>query len=339
MVAIRSDSADEILARPLGSMRIILFFGQDTGLVFERANALVDRIGIDRKDPFQLINLDGNEVTSNPALLVDEVKTISLFNARRVIWVRNANSDFSSALHEVINIQSDSCAVFIEAGPLKKDAGVRRFCEASRYALSIECTQDSEESLKKLLDRELALTDISADAGTKSAIIRALGADRLSTRMELSKLTTYAHDSRIITERDVETLLADASSIALEQTIHFAFSGKLSGAEESWNRLLATGIDSSTVLLTALREITALHLFANEADSGPFNLAQQKYIRTAYGRKPLTENSLKRWSLPRCKRAIEILAEAQKRSRRESSIAREIAIRALWSICVMIRQN
>src|SRR5262245_38320585 len=64
MVALKGADIDRFVARPDPARPIVLVFGPDTGLVRERAEALVRASVDDPKDPFQLARLDGDELAS-----------------------------------------------------------------------------------------------------------------------------------------------------------------------------------------------------------------------------------------------------------------------------------
>src|ERR1700681_4751670 len=88
MVALRGKEIDAFLARPDPGRPIILLYGPDSGLVRERADALLASAVDDPNDPFSLVRLDGDELSAKPSRLVDEAMTVPLFGGRRAIRVR-----------------------------------------------------------------------------------------------------------------------------------------------------------------------------------------------------------------------------------------------------------
>src|SRR5947199_9352655 len=98
MVALRGKEIDAFLARPDAARPIILLYGPDTGLVRERADALLKSAVDDPNDPFSLVRLDGDELSAEPSLLVDEAMTVPLFGCRRAIRVRARSRDVASAV-------------------------------------------------------------------------------------------------------------------------------------------------------------------------------------------------------------------------------------------------
>lgn len=332
MVVVKSEDADLLLAKAAPEIAVVLLFGVDDGLIAERARLALKGMGADVNDPFQLARLEGADIASDPGRLLDETNTVSLFGASRIIWIDAGSADISSGLEMAFDQPRRDVKIVIEAGALKKDAPLRRYCERQKFALSIECNQDSEGDLVRLLDAALKSAGIGIDADARDAVLQNIGADRLSTRGEIGKLVTFAHGMKKLTLEDVESILSDSSSVALERTVCCAFSGDLAGVEESWKRVLAAGHDGSAALMGSIREASALHQYFSDSERGhPSEFARQRYGR-GFGRKPLSDEALRKWSLTKAVRALEIVGEAARRARLDQRLAAELAIRALWSV-------
>src|SRR5664280_3361482 len=84
MTAIKAFDVDKFIARPDPSQPIVLVFGPDAGLVRERVDALVRASVDDPNDPFALARIEGEELTGNPARLVEEAHTVPLFGGCRL---------------------------------------------------------------------------------------------------------------------------------------------------------------------------------------------------------------------------------------------------------------
>src|SRR5262245_12674966 len=87
MVALKAHEADAFVKRPDPAKPVVLVYGPDSGLVGERARALIDSAVDDSNDPFQLVRIDGDDLNGNPLRLVEEANTIPLFGGKRAVWV------------------------------------------------------------------------------------------------------------------------------------------------------------------------------------------------------------------------------------------------------------
>ena len=132
MVALKTAEIDKFLARPDPTRPVILVFGPDAGLVHERAEALITSAVDDPKDPFQLVRIDGDDLSGEPTRLVEEANTIPLFGGRRAVWVKAGGRNIAPAVEALLGCTSPDCRVVIEAGDLRKTAPLRAACERER---------------------------------------------------------------------------------------------------------------------------------------------------------------------------------------------------------------
>src|SRR5262245_56498807 len=102
MTAFSARDIDAFLAKPDPGRPIVLVFGSDSGLVRERADALIKASVDDPNDPFALVKLDGDELAGEPSRLVDEAMTIPLFGGRRAIRVRAGGRNFASGVETLL---------------------------------------------------------------------------------------------------------------------------------------------------------------------------------------------------------------------------------------------
>ncbi len=130
MVALKAAEVDRFVARPDPALPIVLVFGPDAGLVRERAEALIRKSVDDPEDPFALARLDGDDLSGEPARLIEEANTIPLFGGRRAIWVKAGSRNFAPAVEALVASPSPDCRVVIEAGDLKRSAPAARALRA-----------------------------------------------------------------------------------------------------------------------------------------------------------------------------------------------------------------
>jgi DNA polymerase III subunit delta len=333
LTAIRSGDADRFVARPPADTKFFLIHGSDSGLVRERARKLLRGLVEDPADPFQLIELDGDEVASDSLRLADEANTIPLFGGRAV-HVELGAKNILPAL-EPLFATAPECAVVIEAGALKRDHALRKFFEKERGAASIECAPDTSADVQRLINEELKQAGLALDDDARETLIALLGEDRLSTRAEIGKVILAAHGRGRITLEDVETLVCDASVTAHDDAVLQAFSGELDSVPGAFERLMVTGGEPSVMLAAALRYAVALHRARLAIDSGqPPDQALSLVFRSGigFGRRGLIEKHLRAWSRDKLFRVIRALADLVGRTRREQRIAEALAERALLSI-------
>jgi DNA polymerase III subunit delta len=340
LTAIRSGDADRFVARPPTQTKLFLIHGSDSGLVRERARELLRALVEDPADPFQLVELDGDELAADPLRLADEANTIPLFGGRRAVHVELGGKSIMPAIEPLLNTPAES-AVLIEAGALKRDHALRKFFEKERSAVAIECSPDSIADVQRLINEELKAAGLTLDEDARETLLALLGEDRLSTRSEIGKLVLAAHGRQRITLEDVETLVCDASTSAHDDAVLQAFSGELDSVPGAFERLMATGGEPSVMLAAALRYAGALHRARLAIDSGQSSdQAMGLVFRSGigFGRRGLVEKHLRAWSREKLFRAIRMLTDIVGRTRREPRVGAALAERTLLSIAEGVKR-
>ena len=223
MVAVKAGDVEGALRRPDPRIGVFLFYGPDMGLINERARALAERSVEDPSDPFQLIRIDGDDFASDPGRLADEAGTMGLFGGKRALWVKATSRSIAPAVETVLKGELQDTVIVIEGGDLAKSAPLRTLCEKSQRALALPCYADTGRDLGAVVDEALKQGGFSIARDARTALLASLGGDRLATRGELAKLMLYAHGQREITLADVDAIMSDVSSLAMDAVVDAAF--------------------------------------------------------------------------------------------------------------------
>jgi DNA polymerase-3 subunit delta len=346
MVAIKSHEAGRILARLAPHIFLYLVFGPDAGLVSERVRGILRQTVADPKDPFQLLRISGDELAADPLRLADEANTIPLFGGRRAIHVDAGGKSFVAALEPLLAAPPKDCAIVIEAGALKKDAPLRKFCEREKCVAAIECYPDSARDLADLITETAASCGLSITVEAKELLASLLGEDRLVTRLELEKLMSYAHGQGEIRVDHVEAIVSDAAKVLVDEPVKAAFSGDFAALEESMRRIIGESGDVNFLLGSALRHAMALHrarLSAEVRGSGAGDGPRSGFfVGQAQGgmrRSADFDAHLRIWTVANLLRVALLLGDAIRDARLEPKLSRAIAMRAFWKIASAARKT
>ena len=212
--------------------------------------------------------MDGDELASEPSRLVDEAMTVPLFGGRRAIRIRAGGKSFASGIDTLSEMPPKDCRIVIEAGELRPDAPLRKSCERSKTAVAIACYADTARDLDRLIDDELRASELKISGDAKAALISLLGGDRQASRNEVRKVALYARGKREVRLEDIEAIVTDASGLALDPIIDFAFAGRPPDVERSFAKAIASGIHPSVIIASAQRHAAALHKARLSVDEG-----------------------------------------------------------------------
>jgi DNA polymerase-3 subunit delta len=339
MTAVRPADVDRFLARPDPARPIVLVYGPDAGLVRERVDQLVRASVDDPADPFALARIDGEDLSDNPARLVEEAHTVPLFGGRRAVLVKAGGRNIAAAVEKVIAQPSQECRVIIEAGDLRRNAPLRVVCEKAEAAAVLPCYPDGARDLERIVDEEMRQAGLAIAEEARLLLIDRLGGDRLASRNEVRKLALYARGTARVERADVEAVVCDASSAAIDGLLDAAFAGKTGDVEGEFAKTRASGVSPAAVISAAIRHVATLHRLrlALDAGEGLDGAMRRATPPLHFMRQRDVEQALRIRDANRFVRIMERLAEASFEARRHPALAESIAQRALLSIALGAR--
>jgi DNA polymerase III subunit delta len=265
---------ESFLGRPDPALFAVLLYGPDEGLVRERAARLVRTVLADPKDPFGLTELAADAVRSEPALLVDEARALCLTGGRRVVRVRQASDQLSSACRALLDLPSLAALVVIDAGELGKASSLRRLFEAAPNAAAIACWRDEGRALAGTVHQQLQALGLRPDADAEAFLTLHLGVDRGITMSELAKLDLYLAPAagdrapRRVTLQDVAAVVGDSAALGLDDLVHATALGQAAEVERTLGRLLGEGQSPVRLLRVLANHFGRLYQLASLVESG-----------------------------------------------------------------------
>jgi DNA polymerase-3 subunit delta len=340
MTALKTADIDKFIAKP--NLPVVLVYGPDAGLVRERVEALIAASVDDPNDAFAVARLDSEVIGANPGRLADEANTVPMFGGRRAVLLKvNSRHNIVPSVEAVLNDPPRECRVILEAGELRKNAPLRAVCEKAKSAAAIPCYVDNAQALAQLINQEMKDAALTLADDARTALMSLLGGDRLASRSEIRKLTTYAAGRNRIELADVTAVVSDASEIALDALLDATFAGKTADVEREFNKASGEGSSAASIVSAALRHVAQLHrmrLMIDKGDSAEFAMMRGA-PPVHFSRKTAVETALRQWSAPRLTRAMGQLADASFEARKQATLGPAIAQRALLSLSVSARRR
>lgn len=336
----KAHEVDGWLRKPDRTKSVILLYGPDRGLVSERASAFVKAAGLSTDDPFATVRLDAGEVEAMPGRLLDEAQTVPMFSDHRFIWVRNGPGQkrFSDELKALLDgDMPQGTIVLIEAGEIRKGAGLRSIVESSDTAIALPCYPDEKNAIDGLIEEELGRAGLSISPEAKAHLKANLGGDRLATRAELEKLVLYCMDKPAVELADVTALIGDISSQTAENVVDAVLGGDGQSFEQAYAQMLAAGIHSFLPLSSLMRQFQQIVLMRHAMDEKGMSAANAvagARPPVFFARKRLIEAALQRWREADTVRALERLQAAIHATRMRPALAEATARQAMLALLV-----
>jgi DNA polymerase-3 subunit delta len=270
---------EPFLKSPDPSVRAIIVYGPDGGLVRERAKTLGQQVVPDLSDPFNVSHLTGDIVAADPARFLDEANARSLMGGRRLVRITDPGEGIAQPLKDWLKTNpGPDTLIVIEAGDLKPKSALRKLAEDAKNAAALPCYIEDERSLAGFIRdtvREAGFT-IQNDALTwLAANIRG---DRQRARMEIEKLILYCggyasenaaqtpQHKKPITLEDAQESSGEAGAQSLDDLVYAVFSGQPGSSAEAFRRLLGEGVEPIVMLRSLQNHLLRLHLVRTQID-------------------------------------------------------------------------
>jgi DNA polymerase-3 subunit delta len=323
--------------------RIVLVYGPDRGLVSERAAQVADKTGVDLTDDFSVLTLEASDLNGDPGRLADEFGAISLFGGDRLVWIKNAGNErgLVDAVAALSETEAGSSHLLIEAGDLKKGAGLRKIVENAKTTLAIPCYADDARGIQALIDEELTAAGLTIQGEARQRLSQLLGGDRLASRGELRKLALYCHGSGTVTDADVVEAIGDVAALSVDDAIEAVFSGDTARLEASLERILASKTSVYLVLrgcMVQLEQLDAMRSLVENQSRQPAQVMADKGRAIHFKRKPIVERALRHWTLKAINREMHRLSQAVLDTRKRPQLEASIARQALLRTCLLSRR-
>jgi DNA polymerase III subunit delta len=296
-----------------GACRVVLLYGDDTGLIRERAETLIRSAAGGLNDPFRLAELGRDEIARLPT----EAASLSLTGGRRVVRVREAGDSLTASVQNVLKGQGEALVV-LEAPGLTGRSRLRSLLEAAPDGAAIGCYPEEGRALEETIRASLAEARVSVDLEALAWLAGQLGADRASTRQEISKLALYAGPGGRVDMEVAAACVGDLAGLQLDDALFAATAGDIARTDRALELAISEGASPVGVVRTALLHLERLHRARLAVDAGQTPAEATKAARPPvfFRRVGAFSRALTLWPGPLLLGAIEGLAQAERACKR-----------------------
>ena len=327
---------EAFLRKPDPKIRAVVIYGNDDGLIAERAAQLARTVCEDLNDPFRVVDIAGDVLKGDPARLADEFSAMSLMGGRRVIRVRPAGEEAATALENLVAAPAGDALIVLEGGNLSPRSSLRALAETEACLAAMPCYMDSAQALEGLVESAARAQGLSVSADALDWIVERLGGDRGQSRSEIDKLLLYkASDTvKTVSLDDAMAVLGDTAAIGVDNVIAATFDGELAALDRALDRVFAEGGNAVQLVRALQRHVDQLHLVAGHAGSGG-NLEAAMFKARGLPRggpmRQRFERHLRTWPLPRLSEALSVVLKAEMDCKTtgfpDETIARRLCLR------------
>ena len=219
-----------------GACRVVLLYGDDIGMIHERANRLVRTIAGAADDPFRVSELE----KEGTARIADEMSCQSLSGGRRVVRVRDVSDAALAAVVAAIARGGDSLLV-LEAPGLPARGKLRTAMERAPEAVAIGCYALDDVALEQVIAQMLSRLGVTVERDALVWLVGQLGADQGVTRAELEKVALYVGAGGRVDVAAAQACVGDLAGLSLEDALFAATAGDVPATDRALELAIAEG--------------------------------------------------------------------------------------------------
>ncbi|WP_430471641.1 DNA polymerase III subunit delta [Thalassospira lucentensis] len=333
---LKAAQVETFLRAPDAKAQVVLIYGEDEGLVRERAVKLAKTVVEDLKDPFRIIEMGSAQLKEDSSRLRDEAAAISFGGGRRVIRLRDIGDAQAPAIADFLKDPAGDALIVIEAGSLPTRSKLRQAVEKAGNGMALPCYADSGRDLEGLISAVMEDHKLRIDRDATRYLVANLGSDRMISRSELEKLALYALKDGQVTLADAMDCVGDSSARHYDDVIQAVSQGNVVNLDTALTRLTEEGLNPVGALRMMLGYFQKLHLVKGQITQGANTEQAMKSLRPPLFFKAADQfrANLNNWAVPTLQRALQILLEAEKDCKSGLAVPETIAHRAMIKIAV-----
>lgn len=325
---------EPFLKKPDETIRAVLVYGPDGGLMRERSRQLGLTVVKDLNDPFNVSVLSSDIVAEDPARLSAEANAISMMGGKRLVRVEDGRDAITPALKDYLANPNDRALIVIEAGELTTRSALRLLCEKAANAAALPCYVEDERGVAQVIRSMLQESGYTAAPDALSWLAANTAGDRARVRAETEKLITYMGANRQITFDDVLAACGAAGEKSFDDLVYAAGGGNPGAALESYRHLLAEGIPAVTIARVLQNHFRRLHIARARMENGemPDQIMKTLSPPVFFKQEAAFRAQINRWTLASLERIMSRLTALEAQCKQTAIPAETLCAQAILAV-------
>ena len=284
------------LDKPGDAVRLFLLHGPDEAVAADHARRLQTAMGAQA----ERIDLDGATLKSDPARLVDEAASLSLFGGQRHIRVMPAGEESLEAFQALLAADVAGNPVVAIAPGVKSTAKIVKLAIESPAAMAFACYAPSAVEAEQIAVRLAQDHGLRANGGVGRRIAEAAGGDRAIMAREIEKLALYLDAApdrpRDLDDAAIDAVGADLGDAEMQRAVDAVIEGRPADLGHELARLAEARTSPIPWLRAIARRLIALAEMRGEMDRGEGVDTVMKRHRVFFKEEQATARALRRWT-------------------------------------------
>ncbi|MFI3241671.1 MAG: DNA polymerase III subunit delta [Alphaproteobacteria bacterium] len=324
---------DQYIKKPLSNIKGFLLYGENVGLIESTIKKLIKTISEDEQDPFNVAQIDFENIKKDFGLLSSEYNAVSMMGDRRVVVVKDVSDELTKNI-EALFASNSNTLLILSSTSFNKGSSLVKFFEKEDSLSTFACYDDRAEDISKAVKDKLVSNGFTIDYDALTLLISRLSADRLSSMSEIDKLMMYMGNKKNISTENILICVSDVSGSSFDDIIYAACTGNLEKAQKHYETLIKEGEDPSTIVTMLSYHFFKLLQVASFIEDGfTTEEAINKVVpRLIFLRKDSFKSQAKSWNKSKLLMINNLLYDAQKDLRTNNMPKEEIVSYLLMQI-------
>lgn len=272
MAALRENDLADFLKRKHAAFNGLLLFGNDESAISSAVRQVVAAMP-DGEEP---LRLDASSLKSDPALLDDSFRSMSLLGDRRLIIVAGVDENHLSHVQQVLDTKTPGNFVVLVAGSLKKGSKFRSAVEGNLLFAAIGFYEETGGALVLRVQTVLRQYSMNFADGAAERFVDLCGADRSVLIGEAEKLALYCYPDKTVSIADVEAVCGDQAAFEADTLIAALLDGDLERTDRMFSSMMLSGDAKSVLIMLQMYLARLENVSAGLSARPPFFGAQQE---------------------------------------------------------------
>jgi DNA polymerase-3 subunit delta len=300
---------------------IVLFYGENLGLI----NHFKEKIILSNKKDL-LLRFTQEEILKHEEIFFNEIKNISLFEERKIIFILDAGDKIFKTLEEVLPIIGEN-KLFLFSGLLDKKSKLRAFFEKNKETDIVPCYQDNELTIKKIIINNLKdFSGVTTQA--VNTIIECCSTDRVKLNNEINKIKVFFLNKKIIFD-DLNKLLNIRQNDDFNLIKDYALNGNKIKTNVLLNSTIIESEKSVYYIATVNQRLSRLKQVIEKKNNDLEKIIDSLKPPIFWKDKPNFVQQAKLWNLNKLNKALNNTYDVELRIKSNSNLNKEIILKKL----------
>ena len=203
----------EINKIDLRKNKFILFYGQNEGFKNEAIKNLIGK-----KEEINVY--DEKEVIDNETNFIENLKSKSLFEEKKIIIIKRATNKISNIIEKINDRDLDGIIIIINAGNLETKSKLRNIFEKNKEYICTAFYPDNDQTLVRIAFNFFKLNKIAISNLDTNFIIDKCNGDRETLLNELNKINLFLQGGKKLTKDNLTKLINLSEDHSIDELVN-----------------------------------------------------------------------------------------------------------------------